>query len=535
MTTEDRSTDGLPHELADLPATIPAALAERASTPDDDFVIGKDFRLSFGAADTDSARLAGQLLAAGVGKGTRLALLYANDPSWVTIWLAATRIGALTVPLSTFSPGPELARTIRHTDVAAIMTAPTFGADSLVERMEISFPGLVESGPKLELSDAPYLRWISVSDGSPRWSRDLPGPVSPAVVAAAELAVVPSDPLVVISTSGSTSAPKSVVHTHGSLVRHAALLARRRGLDSADRIYSPMPFFWVGGLTMVLLAGLTSGAAALVQERFDAGEALELAERERATQISCWPNAALAMTKHPSFLGRDLSSVRGGTLTAALPEMYRPPSADRAPMPLGMTETGGPHTSADDPYLPLPEQLRGTFGRSLPGFEHQVAEPNDSGVGELLLRGPLVMDSIYKKERHETFTADGWYRTGDLGSFDDGYLRFTGRKTAMIKSGGSNVAPGEVEAVLAGIDGVQECFVFGVPAGERGEDVAAVVVVSSPAELDADEIRTRARAALSGYKVPRHLKVVRPEELPMLPTGKVDMAALRSWLPEDAG
>ncbi|HVV77740.1 MAG TPA: class I adenylate-forming enzyme family protein [Mycobacteriales bacterium] len=530
------TTDGLPDELADLPATIPAALARRLDTPDDDFVIGKDFRLSFGTADADSARLAGQLLAAGVGKGTRLGLLYANDPSWVTVWLAATRIGALTVPLSTFSPGPELARTVRHTDVAAIMTASTFGGESLIDRLELAFPALAESGPDLEIPDAPYLRWARVEDGAPIWSRQLPDPVSPTIVAAAEGAVAPADPLVVISTSGSTSAPKSVVHTHGSLIRHAALLARRRGLTCADRIYSPMPFFWVGGLTMVLLAALTSGAAALVQERFDPEEALELSERERATQISCWPNAALAMTKHPSFALRDLSSVRGGTLTAALPEMYRPPSADRAPMPLGMTETGGPHTSADDPYLPLPEHLRGTYGRTLPGFEHQVVEPNEIGVGELLVRGPLVMDSIYKKERHETFTADGWYRTGDLGSFDDeGYLRFTGRKTATIKSGGSNVAPGEVEAVLTAIDGVRECFVFGVPADERGEDVAAVVIVDAATQLDADKITVLARESLSGYKVPRQIKVTRSEALPLLPTGKVDMTAVRSWLAADAG
>jgi acyl-CoA synthetase (AMP-forming)/AMP-acid ligase II len=296
-----------------------------------------------------------------------------------------------------------------------------------------------------------------------------------------------------------------------------------------------MPFFWVGGLTMVLLAGLTSGAGALVQERFEPAEALELAEREQATQISCWPNAAQAMRAHPSFADRDLSSVRGGTLIDALPEALRPPSPDRAPTPLGMTETGGPHTSADDPYLPLPEHLRGTLGRSLPGVEHQVVTEGDSdGVGELLVRGPLVMDSIYKAERHETFAADGWYATGDLGVFDaNGYLRFHGRRNAMIKSGGSNISPAEVEAQLTCVEDVDAAYVFGVPAGDRGEDVAAVVIAAAGSNLDIATLAASARASLSGYKVPRRWRLMTSADVPMLPTGKVDLAALRSWFEAD--
>ena len=126
-----------------------------------------------------------------------------------------------------------------------------------------------------------------------------------------------------------------MVHTHGSLVRHAALLAERRGLTPADRIYSPMPFFWVGGITMVLLHALTSGAAAVVQERFEPGEALDLIERERVTHLSCWPNAARAMAEHESFPGRDLSAVRSGTLHEALPPELRPAAPDLAPTSLG--------------------------------------------------------------------------------------------------------------------------------------------------------------------------------------------------------
>jgi acyl-CoA synthetase (AMP-forming)/AMP-acid ligase II len=238
------------------------------------------------------------------------------------------------------------------------------------------------------------------------------------------------------------------------------------------------------------------------------------------------------MAKHPSFDGRDLTSVRGGTLIEALPETHRPPTPDRAPMPLGMTETGGPHTTADDPYLPLPEALRGTLGRSLPGFEHLVVDTDDTppGVGELLVRGQLMMDAIYKAERHETFTTDGWYPTGDTGTFEpDGYLRFLGRRNSMIKSGGSNVSPAEVEAVLSALPGVLTSHVMGVAAGDRGEDVVAVIVTEPGVTLDRDIVRAEARSALSSFKVPRRWRFVERHELPMLPTGKVDLAVLRNW------
>ncbi len=534
--TEPLRRYGLASELGDLPDSVPAVLGLRRAEAAAPFLIGSDFSLTFGEADARSAELAGRLLASGIGKGTRVGLLFPNGPDWAVTWLAITRIGALSVPLSTFAPGGELARTLRHTDVHAALIATRFGAEHLPSRLESALPGLTSSDTALELEGAPFLRWVYVQSevSPPQWSRALPEGLPPRVVTWAESEVSPADVLAIINTSGATAAPKSVVHTHGSLVRHAALLAQRRGLTGDDRIYSPMPFFWVGGLTMVLLASLASGAAAVVQERFEPGEALDLIERERVTQVSCWPNASRQLADHPTFARRDLQAVRGGTLVEALPPEHRPPNPDRAPMPLGMTETGGPHTGPDDAYAVLPEPLRGTFGRSLPGMEHVVVDV-ESGVelspgekGELLLRGTFLMDGFYKRERHDTFTPDGWYATGDLGWFGpDGQLRFTGRRTAMIKTGGSNVSPAEVEMALVQIPSVREAFVFGIPAGDRGEDVAAVVVPESPGGIEPSGLTTVLRETLSNYKVPRHIRIVQEASLPKLPTGKVDLTSLR--------
>jgi len=199
-----------------------------------------------------------------------------------------------------------------------------------------------------------------------------------------------------------------------------------------------------------------------------------------------------------------------------------------------MTETGGPHSNPVDPYQPLPDSLRGTFGKGVPGIERKVVDPDTKttlgagNVGELCVRGPFLMEQIYKTERLETFDHDGWYATGDLCSIDDeGFLRFHGRKTPMIKTGGSNVAPREVEEVLEECTAVRTAYVLGVPATERGEEVVAVVVPAHGHMPDDQELTDFARTRLSVYKVPRRWLIVDEGSLPLLPTGKVDVQTLR--------
>jgi acyl-CoA synthetase (AMP-forming)/AMP-acid ligase II len=345
---------------------------------------------------------------------------------------------------------------------------------------------------------------------------------------------------VLVTTSGTTALPKSVAHTHGSLVRHAHILAHHRGVTAADRIYSPMPFFWVGGLTMVVLQALSTGAAILAQDVFEPGATLALLERERATFISCWAQASQAMADHPDFAKRDLSSVRGGTMLEALPPERRPSEPDLTPNLLGMTETGGPHTMAEVPDTPLPAERRGSFGIPLPGVvQHRIVGPNGVEVGprqhgEIEVRGQILMSGIYKQERHDVFGPDGWYPTGDRGWFDDaGHLHFTGRASALIKTAGSNVSPAEVESVLDSMPGVLHSFVVALPHPVRGQVVAAAVVPSHGVELSTDAVAVHARRNLSGFKVPTVIAVLNETEVPMLPTGKVDRQALVGLLTAD--
>lgn len=206
---------------------------------------------------------------------------------------------------------------------------------------------------------------------------------------------------------------------------------------------------------------------------------------------------------------------------------------------LGQTETLGPHTApGPEAGQVLPEHLRGSFGLRVPYVEHRIVDPLTGedlpeGVeGEVLIRGYSLSDGLYKSERDEAFDDDGWLHTGDHGYFRDGYLFFTGRLTEMIKTLGSNVAPREVEVVLEGADNVGLAIVMGLDDPEREQIVAAALVPKPGTEIDLEAVRAHAHDELSSYKVPRHMILVDPEELPMLGSGKPDKLALRRVLEE---
>ncbi len=507
-------------------------------------------RLSYTEVERQSAALARGLLADGVGKGTRVGLLMPNGPDWLVAWLAAARIGALVVPINTFYQVRELYWILRHSDVSTLLCSARFLTHDYLERLEACAPELAgQEGEPLHLPSLPYLRTVRTwGDGERAWAR--PGPEHLAARAAlapeidddylrqVESCVTPADPLIVIYSSGSTADPKGAVHTHGGMVRHSHNLNGFRDITCEDRVYSPMPFFWVGGFTFALLSALHAGACLLCEEVFEPGNTLALLERERATIVAGWPHFAKAMREHPSFATRDLSSIRSGNLYDVLPPSARPADPGLRSNSLGMTETGGPHT-IDDMSLDLPEKLRGSFGRSVPGMEHKVVDPETGRTlgpdreGEICVRGYSLMLGLYKVERREAFDADGYYHTGDAGHFDsEGYLFFKGRLGDMIKTGGANVTPAEVETVLCSFKEVKEAHVVGVPDPERGQNVAAAVVLEPGHTVDASALRARIKGELSAYKVPRHLLLFAGADLPFTDSGKIDKRSLQVLLIE---
>jgi acyl-CoA synthetase (AMP-forming)/AMP-acid ligase II len=200
-----------------------------------------------------------------------------------------------------------------------------------------------------------------------------------------------------------------------------------------------------------------------------------------------------------------------------------------------MTETGGPHTYAEG--ATLPEKLRGSFGTPVFGVHHKVIDPETGETlppaefGELCVRGYNLMQGLHKVEREDTFDPDGFYRTGDGGYFDAaGVLFFKGRLGEMIKTGGANVTPSEVEQALLAFEEVKAAHVVGLPDPDRGQQVAAAVVLELDQNIDADSLRGRLKGEIAAYKVPRMLVIVTSEELPFTDSGKIDKQRLAAEL-----
>lgn len=505
--------------------------------------------LTYAEADERSRAIAAGLLARGIGKGDHLGILMPNGADWVVAFLAVTRIGAVAVPINTFVRPRELAWQLRHADVAHLLCHPSFLNNDYVDRLENAVPGLETADSKhpLRLSAVPLLRSISVwGDCDRAWALGgeadlvvaaLDAGIDAAFVAEVEACVAPADPVVIVYTSGSTADPKGIVHSHGALVRHSYNITFTYVTTTDDVMFTSMPFFWIGGLVTGLLAVFHHGAAIVTQPAFDAGEALDLIERERATIAQGWPQQGKTLLEHPRHATTDLSSVRRTSMPDFVPLEARPPAISS--MSLGMTEACSCHTNFD-PYVPLDESKRGTFGPSIEGLEHKIIDPVTGSTlpagaeGEICVRGYSMMLGRHKVERQDTFDADGWYHTGDAGYLDaDGWLFFTGRLGDMIKTaGGTNVTPAEVEAALTALPDILEAYVVGIPDpdGTAGTElVAAAIVPRQGATLDPEVLRTQLKDHLSAFKIPKVIHPFAKAGLPFTDSGKIrrpDLAPL---------
>jgi len=522
--------------------TVGAVLARHAATRGDHpFVVCDDERLTYRAADTASHELARGLVGAGLGRGAHVGICYPTGTAFVTAWLAVNRIGAVAVPISTFSTAEELGWLLANADVQMLLTVDAYRGHDYVAALLRALPSadLAAAAP-LQCPEAPHLRRVLVA-GAPAGIdpfhteaglRDAAAATPPDVVAAIEADVTPSDRMTIVHTSGSTSAPKAVIHQHGPLLRHLQILNGLRGLTAERRLFSNSPMFWIGGLAYNLIGTLVAGSTLVCSRGEDPARTLDLIERERPDMVNGYAQSVAALVADPSFASRDFSFIRSGNLYALLAEDVRPADVELRHNMLGMTELGSVGLMSDD-ETDQPERYRGSFGRVVPELEARVVDPStgeDCGPGEdgeLWFRGPNLMEGYYGRERADVFTADGWFRTGDVFSVDaDGYFHFKGRRDDMIKTGGANVSPREVEAVLREVTRAGVVIVFGVDDADRGQVVAAVVVVSPGTDFDEAALRDALKERLSAYKVPRRIVALTPDALPVLSSGKPDMARL---------
>jgi len=470
-------------------------------------------RLSYADADRRSAYLARGLLTLGAGKGTHIGVLYPNGVDWIVAMLAVARIGAVVVPVSTFATAPEMATQLDHADIEILLATQSYRGNDYRTRLG-------------EIDDAalPLLRHVLIETAPSSVAEE-------SLLDAMEADVDASDVLAVIYTSGSASAPKGVVHTHGSLLEHQRVLNEIRGLTSEDKLFCNSPFFWVGGIAFSILACMLAGATLICSNAVDPGKTLDLLEAEKPTMTNGFVAGIAALARHPSLPQRDLSSMRRGNLYPIMAPDVRPVDPELRHTMLGMTETGSVITISED-ETDQPESRRGSFGRPAPGFDTAIVDPDTGGhvdagqIGELCVRGPFLMQRYYKLAREQCFDADGWFHTGDLVRADtDGFVYFIGRRGAMIKTAGANVAPAEVEKAIAKVSGLT-AYVVGLPDPDRGQVVAAVIVRDDSADFDEGTLRAQLKTELSAYKIPRRFAAVHSSDIPLMSSGKIDMPRL---------
>jgi len=539
--------------LPKIEPCIPALLAHfKTHYAPREVLVLDERRLTYGELEAKSALLARQLLESGVGKGQRIGLILPSDESFLVTWMAIARIGAVAVTLSTLSTSEEIRRIARHADLHMLFASPRYLSHDYIARIEGAFPDVKARREPHRLSDAPYLRAIRIwgcAGATPSWARHMDLSLQPdidtALLAAVESEVHEGDPAGIIYTSGSTAEPKGVIHSHANFVRQGLKLAATFKYQNDERAYASMPFFWVGGLTTTAMCIMSLGATMLASTR-TGPDLLDFLERERTTTVVAWPHMLRALAADPTFPRRNWSSMRDGVFYEALPPDKRPKDPTLMTTPLGMTETNGPYT-IQQRYLP--EDQRGSVGPLMCGVEGRLADPDtgeilatwiegaanaDSGgrIGVMQLRSDVMMLGMVKRERTEIFTPDGWYNSGDLCSFRNGFVHYHGRADDLIKASGANVSPREVEAVLLRIEGVASANVTGVPDRGRGNVVGAVLVAQPGAMLDGDAIRREAAKSLSSYKVPRVILVLDASEVPTLASSKVDRRALARMLRE---
>lgn len=466
----------------------------------------------------------------GVQPGDRVAVILGNSPEWILCELAVASIGGIFVGLNTWYKEPDLAYVLSKSGARVLVCGEVLFGRPILEMV-----GRVQS----ECSD---LKHVVVAGGSATGEMITLEKVEEMGVAGNVVSKVsPDDPAAILYTSGSTSRPKGVVLHHGGLIENGLAIGTRQHVGKDDILWLGVPLFFSFGAANALMVALTHSMTIVLQEHFEAGMALDLIEEYGCSVYYGMPHMTRALLDEQARSPRNVSSLKVG-LTLGPPEAIRM-TAKLVPgicNIYGLTETYGNCAVCDrDDDI---ETRATTQGLVLPGFEMRVVDPvtgeelPPGEIGELLVRGRIF--SSYFDDAELTaavFRAGGWFETGDVGSLDaDGRVRYSGRMKEMIKVGGINVSPAQVEDVILRYSGVRQVFVVGNPHPERGEVPVAFVEWESGADADVEKLISFCRANLPSYAVPTTVIPCRDDELPRTATGKVRRIELVERLREEA-
>lgn len=502
----------------------------------------EDVRWTYSELWENAVDVACALRAIGIGKDARVGVLMTNRPEWISAFFGISLAGGVAVALSTFSTPEELEYLLQASSIAVLLfertvlkTDFTSVLSQLVPEIETTPPGALES------DRFPFLRYLATvgdaSAGVDSWDAFLArGRGEPhQVILATAAAVLPSDTGALFFSSGSTSKPKGILSAHRGIAIQMWRFRRvcEFGPDDYLRCWSANGYFWSGNFVMSLGATLAAGGCLVLQPTFAPTEALELMAAERVNYPFAWPHQWAQIEAAPNWLTVDLSSMRFADVKTPI---ARHPTVS-AEWHLPDHAYGNTETFTISTIFPLntpPEVQANSWGVPLPGVTIKIVDPVTRCVvprgtsGEICVKGPTLMLGYIGTPLAETLDEEGFFPTGDDGYLDElGRLFWNGRLTDIIKTGGANVSPLEVDEALTAHQNVKVAKTIGLPHETLGEVVVACVVPRDGAHAQAEEIQGYLRQRLASYKVPRHVLFFADDDLKLTGSDKIRSDELR--------
>lgn len=489
-----------------------------------------------------SVEVARSLIGCGLGKGDRVGILVTNRAEFISAFMGTVLAGGIASPLSTFSTPNELDQLITASCCSVLIVEPDVLGKDFIGIVSGLDPAIAATGPgNIVSARYPFLRHAVALDiraarmGFEPWDVFLrSGAAIPAdVVSARAETVTPADAAGLFFSSGSTGRPKGILNAHRGIAVQLWRWPRIFGVDQDVRAWAVNGFFWSAPFGMGLGGALSIGGTLVLLSTFDPEKAIALIEAEKITCPMGWPHQWAQLVAAPNYASADLSSLR--YVHPENPISQHPTVHADWPEPTriyGNTET---FTLSTGYCSGTPEDvLQGAHGFPLPGMTVKVRDPFTGETlpmgerGELAVKGATLMIGYTAVPLDETLDDEGFFPTGDGGYVDaEGRVFWEGRLNDIIKTGGANVSPVEVDAVLQQCPGVKIVKTIGVPDDLLGELVVSCVVPHEDAELREADVRSFAKQQLASFKVPRRVIFLSEDQLSQTGSAKVKTAALR--------
>jgi len=499
------------------------------------------YRWSYRQMYLECQQVAKSMIAAGVTKDSRVGVLISNRPEWIFVAFGVVMAGGVVVAMNTFSTESELKHQLATADVSLLILEREVASNRLLNSILNICPMIASEGKGAYFNpQLPFLRRVvcvddvDSSSGIESWESflQLGNEVPDSLVEAIIESISSVDNAIVFFSSGSTAQPKAIMHTQRAAAAQCWRYASWYNTHGNLRTWSANGFFWSGNFGMALGSTLPVGGCLVLQKYFSPDEALSLLQTERVSLAIAWPHQEIRLTECAQWSQADLSSLiyvdRNGVLAKhpSISTQWQQPNG------YGMTETftfiaGAAGADITD----------GSYGPVLAGNTIKIVDP-DSGetlpigeVGEIVVKGPTLTPGYLKQAPEDIFDAEGFLHTNDAGYLSSiGTLFWKGRLGDIIKTGGANVSPVEIDSILLQHPAVSKAFTVGLPDSQLGELVATAIVLKEGQTATAEDICLFAKNHLASYKIPRLVQFFLAEDLPMTGSNKIRRQELKQLL-----